>query len=180
MAYPPVIVLGYSEAAMLLKKPESADVQAIIAIHGQFEFPVESDAVSRILVLRFDDSEAQSATDPIEAARIRLRQREAAKSGRAPMPPTADDARSIIEFAESIRQMDGTLLCQCRAGISRSPAAALLCLATWTGPGRESECVGHLLSIRPSAVPHLDLVAFGDEELDRHGRLVEELRQRRP
>ncbi len=176
MSHPRVVALGYSEAGMLLRKPGTLDIQAIIAIHGQREYPVETDCVAHRLVLRFDDVEAPDPKDPLHAARIRLRQREAAEVGLAPTPPTADHARSIIEFARSIRDLDGVLLCQCLGGVSRSPAAALLCLATWTGPGHEQVCVEHLLTVRPCAVPHRDLVAFGDEMLGRGGRLVEAVR----
>ncbi len=64
------------------------------------------------------------------------------------------------------------LLCHCQAGISRSPAAALLCLAAWTGPGRERDCVEQVMQIRPAAVPHMGLVNFGDALLGRQGELV--------
>lgn len=57
---------------------------------------------------------------------------------------------------------------------------ALLCLATWTGPGCEKYCVEHLLYIRPAAVPHLDLVTFGDELLQRRGKLVQAIQDARP
>jgi predicted protein tyrosine phosphatase len=53
-----------------------------------------------------------------------------------------------------------------------SEAAALLCLVTWTGPGHEEYCVRHLLSLRPCAIPHPDLVSFGDELLQRRGVLI--------
>lgn len=172
MTHPPVLVLGYAEAGMLLRKPSTVDVRAIIAIHGQREYPVEVDGVSHSLVIQFDDTEVPSATDPIEAYAVRSRQRKAADVGLTLTPPTLDHARSIIAFARCISEMAGVLLCQCQGGISRSPAAALLCLATWTGPGRERYCVERLLSIRPSAVPHRDLVAFGDEVLQREGRLT--------
>lgn len=88
MKHPKVLILGYSEAAMLLRKPGTVDVRAIIAIHGQREFPVETDSVTHSLVLRFDDSEAPSQSDPIHAARIRGRRREAAEFGLRLSPPT--------------------------------------------------------------------------------------------
>jgi len=170
--HPPVIVLGYSEAAMLLRTPHDIDVRAIIAIHGQREYPVETGGVPHALVLEFDDAEAPHPGDPEHAARLRIRQRQAAEFGLRLSPPTIEHARQIIEFAESIRAMDGVLLCQCLAGVSRSAAAALLCLSQWTGPGREDDCVKLLLAVRPCASPHPDLVRFGDECLARQGRLV--------
>lgn len=175
--HPRVLILGYAEAAMLLRRHESAgDVRAILAIHGRREFPVETDGVPHSLVLRFDDTEAPSATDPLHAARVRIRQRDAADNGLILVPPTLDHARAIIQFAQALRDLDGILLCHCMAGVSRSTAAALLCLATWTGPGRERYCIEHVLAVRPCAVPHADLVAFGDQLLQRDGNLMEAVR----
>jgi predicted protein tyrosine phosphatase len=114
--------------------------------------------------------------------RSQARSRAAEQTGLHVTPPRIDDARRIIDFARSIRVLDGTVLCQCGAGISRSTAAALIALATWTGPGTERECVEELLRIRPAASPHPDLVGFGDELLERNGRLLlalhEALRER--
>ena len=180
MIHPSILVLGYSEASMLLRKPGTVNVRAIIAIHGQREFPVETRDVPHSLILQFDDTEAPSRTDPIHAARIRLRQREAAEMGLRLTPPAVEHASSIIDFARSIRRLDGILLCECLGGVSRSAAAALLSLATWTGPGQEQYCVERVLSVRPCAVPHADLVKFGDELLCRDGRLLEALRRARP
>ncbi len=180
MTHPPLLILGYSEAGMLLRKPGAVDVRAIISIHGQREYAVETGGVPHRLVLRFDDTEAPSTTDPIHAARVRLRQREAAKVGLTLTPPTIDHARSIIDFARSVAELDGTLLCQCQGGVSRSSAAALLCLAAWTGPGQEHYCVERLLAARDCAVPHRDLVAFGDDLLHREGELTRAMDRVRP
>lgn len=95
-------------------------------------------------------------------------------------PPTEAHARAIIEFARKIQPVDGILLRQCLAGISRSSAAALLCLTEWTGPGHECDCVEHVLAIRPAAQPHRDLVRFGDRILNRNGRLLAALDSLRP
>jgi len=175
-----VLVLGYSEASMLLKRPDSAKVRAIIAIHGLREYPVAVHDVTHSLILQFDDTEAPSSSDPIHAARIRFRQRRAADDGLVVVPPSVEHARRIIDFALAIREIDGMLLCQCQGGVSRSPAAALLCLATWTSPGRERDCVAQLFDTRPSAVPHRDLVRFGDELLHRNGDLLQALDHVRP
>ena len=173
MKHPKVLIPGCSAAAMLLRKSAAVDLRAIIAIHGQREFPVETDSVANSLVLRFDDSEAPSQTDPIHAARIRVHRREAAEFGLRLSPPTVNHARSIIDFARWIHEIDGVLLCPCQAGVSRSSAALLLCLATWTEPGQEPYCVRRMLSVRPCASPHRDLVIFGDELLGRGGKLVD-------
>src|SRR5262249_489441 len=82
-------ILDYLGAASLLSTPaRAASVGALIAIHGQREYPVEAPGVAHRLVLRFDDTEVPSRTDFIQAARIRMRQREAAAIGLVLAPPT--------------------------------------------------------------------------------------------
>jgi predicted protein tyrosine phosphatase len=174
--HPGLVVMGYSEAAMYLKE-SSRGVRAVIAIHGQREYPIEVENAEYRLVLQFDDTEVPSETDPVHAARIRLRQRRAAEDGLLWKPPTRENVKAIIDFAMPLVDMDACVLCQCHAGISRSPAAALLCLAAWTGSGNEDYCVDELLRARPAAVPHPDLVAFGDDLLCRDGALVDALRR---
>ena len=180
MKHPSVLILGYSEAGMHLRTPDAANIDAIITVYGQREYPVEAPHVNKILALRFDDAEAPSTTDPIQVARVRLRQRQAAELGLTFRPPSIKDAESVVGFARSVRDVSGVLLCQCQGGISRSPAVALLCLATWTGPGHERACAEQVLRVRPSALPHLDLVRFGDQLLGRSGALTEALECLRP
>jgi len=170
--YPPAIVLGYSEASMYLSRRDADPIGAIIAIHGQRELPVETGHVSRCLVLQFDDIEPPYRDDSLAAARFSVRQREAAAIGLSMNPPTESHVKAIIEFARDIRLMEGALLCQCQAGISRSPAAALVCIAEWLGPGNERTCVESLRTLRPAAMPHRGLVIMGDRLLGRNGQLL--------
>ncbi len=170
--HPDVLVVGYAEASMVLKTPRAKQVKAIIAIHGHREHPVETAGVPHCLILEFDDTESSQEGDLLDTARTLHRQRQAAESGLSLTPPTLEHARSIIDFAHSIRNMGGLLLCHCLGGVSRSPAAALLCLATWMGSGNERGCVERLLEIRACALPHRDLVRYGDTLLHRDGRLI--------
>jgi predicted protein tyrosine phosphatase len=168
-------MFGYSEAAMLLRQPAGAQVRAIISIHGSHEYAVEAPGVSQRLTLRFDDVDVPEPGDSIGMYRSWSQRKWAAEVGRPVTPPSQGDAEAIIDFARSVRDMEGTLLCHCHAGISRSPAAALLCLATWMGPGREMDCVAQIMQVRPAAVPHLGLIGFGDALLGRQGELVKAL-----
>jgi predicted protein tyrosine phosphatase len=56
--------------------------------------------------------------------------------------------------------------------MSRAPAAALICLSVWRGPGTEAHCVAEILKLRRGAVPHIELVRFADDVLGRQGKLV--------
>ena len=171
MSPPSVIALGHSEAAMLLRRPD-ADVRALISICGRHEPPLDAPHIPRRLDLHFDDVAAPDLTSVRGLHRAWIAEKWAAETGRPQASPTVDDARAIIHFARRVKEDGGLLLCQCQAGVSRSPAAALLCMAAWTGLGREQECVEQLLGIRPCAAPHPGLIAFGDQLLGREGRLI--------
>jgi predicted protein tyrosine phosphatase len=146
-------------------------IGALVSIHGDREYPLEL-AVPYRLDLQFDDVPAPEPSDPLSVYRDILRKRSDEEVGLKRQPPTVDDAQAIIDFASSIKDISGIVLCHCGGGVSRAPAAALLCLAAWTGPGDEQHCMEYLLTIRACASPHMDLVRFGDQLLGRSGRLV--------
>lgn len=162
---------------MLLRRPDRGNVAAIISICGAREFAVEAE-VARRLDLQFDDVEVASLNDLESMLRVRARMKWAEQNGQSLKPPTVDDAQAIIEFARDARDIEGVVLCQCGAGMSRSPAAALTCLAAWTEKGQEPYCVAELFRVRPAAVPHAGLVAFADVLLNRNGALLAALRER--
>src|SRR3982750_433823 len=139
MGHPALVVLGYSEAAMFLRGPAGGDVTAIISIHGRREFGVEAEVVRR-LNLSFDDVEVPAPGDVMGMQRAVSRRRAAEQNGLSEVAPTASDAESIIRFAESVRDEGGIVLCHCGGGMSRAPAAALICVAGWRGAGREVGC----------------------------------------
>ncbi len=173
MTHPRVLILGRSAAEMLLRSPESRQVEAIISIHGRHEPPLTLSPPAHVLVLQFDDAEPLDLSKPLDALQSLIRQRQAAEDGRLIAVPTIEDAQAIIDFSRRIADIRGALLCQCQGGISRSSAAALLAIATWTGQGQEQYCMQQVLQIRPSAAPLLGLVTLGDNILNRGGKLVQ-------
>jgi predicted protein tyrosine phosphatase len=179
MQHPSIIVRGYAEAAMCLRSAGGAEIGAIITIAGQHEFPLEAPSIARQLHLRFDDVDAPIPNDSESAYRSWVQEKWAREVGRSFTPPTIEDARVVIEFARDIQSIPGAVLCSCQGGISRSAAAALLCLATWRGAGEEEQCVQELLKVRPSAAPHLGLIQFGDALLGCAGYLVSAVRSAR-
>jgi predicted protein tyrosine phosphatase len=174
MPKPQLAIFGYSEAAMFLRGTPRPDVAAIISIHGAREFGVESD-VARRLDLTFDDVEVPAAGDVEVTQRVMSRRRWAEQNGLTEVPPAWSDAAAIIDFANEIRSLDGIALCHCGGGMSRAPAAALICLSFWRGMGSEDECIAEVHKLRRGAVPHAGLVRFADELLKRDGRLIHAL-----
>jgi predicted protein tyrosine phosphatase len=176
MLFPPIVILGYSEAAMYLQSPV-ADVAAVLSIHGQREFGVEA-VVDHRLDLHFDDADSPEAGDMMGALRAHSRANWCKQNGLLETPPAISDVTSILEFARSLRRVGGTLLCHCGAGMSRAPAAGLICLAEWSGPGGEEESVAEIRRLRRGAVPHVGMVRFADQLLCREGRLLRALLQK--
>jgi predicted protein tyrosine phosphatase len=174
MQHPSLAILGYSEAAMFLRKPGHG-VTAILSIHGGREYGVEADVPTR-LDLVFDDVEVPIPGDVLSMQRAMSRRRFATENGLVEVVPTIEDAHAIIAFAESLRGTSGFLLCHCGAGMSRAPAAALICLTVWRGRGSEAECAGIVRELRQGVVPHAGLVRFADQSLGREGRLVATIR----
>ena len=144
----------------------------VISIHGRREFGVEAGVPHR-LDLSFDDVEVPDPGDVLALHRAASRRRWAERNGLAETPPTAADAAAVVAFARGLRDaVGGAVLCHCGGGMSRAPAAALICLAAWNPPGTEAECVREVLRLRRGAVPHPGLVRFADELLGRGGRLA--------
>jgi predicted protein tyrosine phosphatase len=159
---------------MFLRGTLGAEVAAIIAIHGKREFGVEAE-VPRRLDLTFDDVEAPRPGDEMGMLRAASRRRWGELNGLIEVAPVRADAEAIVRFAEEERGVEGLVLCHCGGGMSRAPAAALVCLAVWLGAGREAECVAEVLRLRRGAVPHEGLVRMADDVLGRGNRLVEAL-----
>jgi predicted protein tyrosine phosphatase len=176
MSHPLLKILGYSEAAMYLRGMPTPRVAAIISIHGRREFGVEADVANR-LDLSFDDVEVAARDDVMAMQRAMTRQRWAERNNLIEVAPTAADAADLIRFAEAIRGVDGMMLCHCGGGMSRAPAAALICLAVWRGSGTEAACVADVRDLRRGALPHIGLVRFADELLGRDNKLVDALRE---
>lgn len=72
------------------------------------------------------------------------------------------------------------LLVHCRAGISRSTAAAYVIAASLLGPGHELEALRLVCRLRPEAFPNLLVVQHADRLLGRQGQLVRALAVVRP
>jgi predicted protein tyrosine phosphatase len=173
MSHPPLVILGYSEASMFLRRSPRPEVAGIISIHGRREFGVEADAPHRI-DLTFDDVEVPAPGDDVALYRAMARMRWAEQNGLLETSPAPSDVAAIIEFARAVQEItDAVILCHCGGGMSRAPAAALICLAVWRGPGTERECVGEVIRLRRGAVPHVGLVRFADRLLGRGGALLD-------
>jgi predicted protein tyrosine phosphatase len=176
MPHPQLVIFGYSEAAMFLRGSSKPHISGIISIHGSREFGVEAEVPQR-LDLMFDDVEVAVVGDVEAMQRVMSRRRWAEQNGLTEVAPVRGDAEAIVAFAEAMRNQEGVVLCHCGGGMSRAPAAALICLAVWRGVGFEDACVAEVMKLRRGAVPHSGLVSVADDVLQRGGKLVGALRR---
>lgn len=87
-------------------------------------------------------------------------------------PPTKEDVRQIVEFAQKMNPLEMVLV-HCNAGISRSSAAALTLLASKLDPSPENakRALEVLLQIKEAIHPNWLMVDFADELLGYGGAL---------
>jgi predicted protein tyrosine phosphatase len=85
--------------------------------------------------------------------------------------PTSDDILEIIGFGSRWSNLDTPVLIHCTAGVSRSPAAALI-LAIISEPGDEAR-IARLLRLRaPYCEPNKLMIELADARLGLEGRLI--------
>ncbi|HKA13870.1 MAG TPA: protein tyrosine phosphatase [Myxococcota bacterium] len=84
--------------------------------------------------------------------------------------PAREHVEELLRFLRA-SPLDVSLVIHCHAGVSRSPAAALLALAC-DAPGREREAAELLREAAPFACPNRLLVELADSALGRGGALV--------
>ncbi|MDJ0789829.1 MAG: protein tyrosine phosphatase [Myxococcota bacterium] len=92
--------------------------------------------------------------------------------------PEGSHMRALLDFFGSA-DPDESILIHCWAGISRSPAAALIALAL-ESPGHEREAARSLRAAAPHAMPNYRLLALADEALGRGNALREAAREMGP
>ena len=88
---------------------------------------------------------------------------------------TADNITDLIEFARSWAGQ-GNLLVHCKAGTSRSPAAAMIALASIDAPDLDSS-LSNLLALRNYYRPNTTMLRIADGILKRKDTLVQSARK---
>lgn len=90
--------------------------------------------------------------------------------GLRPVPPSAAHVRAILAFADGLAAGQRILI-HCRAGVSRSTAAAAI-IGCRRMPGREAEVFDHVRRIRPQALPNRLMIEIADRLLQADGRMI--------
>ena len=178
--HPPLIVASRAEAEAMLADEAGAAVAGIISIGGSHEPPCRGlPGHATVLRLIFDDVPVPEPAPPTRAGGLlnpmSWLDRLSPPLARETIAPGPAHVGQVVAFAQAMQDARDPILCHCHAGISRSSAAALMCLAVWLGAGQEREAVSRLFDVRPMARPHGDLVRMADTHLDREGRLFAEV-----
>lgn len=85
---------------------------------------------------------------------------------------TEADIQCLIDLANRLKGSNGNVLIHCEAGVSRSPAAALILYTCLLGRGSERKSMDLVLRQRPFAMPNRRMVQLADRLLGREGRLM--------
>jgi predicted protein tyrosine phosphatase len=89
------------------------------------------------------------------------------------MPQVEQVIREFLGLLKEVHDSrDTRMVLHCHGGVSRSPAACYIALASFLGPGREAEAFDKLLTITEKPWPNLAMVSFADDLLARQGRLL--------
>ena len=87
--------------------------------------------------------------------------------------PTREDVERLLAFGRQISETpDAHLLVHCRAGVSRSTAAAALILMQANPEWPASVALEAIAAIRPRAWPNLLILELGDAVLRRNGEIA--------
>jgi predicted protein tyrosine phosphatase len=85
--------------------------------------------------------------------------------------PNAEHVLQLVEFAAAWDRR-GPMVVHCRAGISRSTAAAFVMLCALNPAAPEALIARRLREASPSASPNPLIVKLGDAALGRAGRMI--------
>jgi predicted protein tyrosine phosphatase len=87
--------------------------------------------------------------------------------------PTRQDVERLLVFGREVSETpEAHLLVHCRAGVSRSTAAAALILMQAHPEWPASAALDAVIAIRPRAWPNLLILEFGDAVLGGNGEIV--------
>jgi predicted protein tyrosine phosphatase len=134
----------------LCGEPGAAPIQSLVSIGDPgTDLPVGHERARQILRLEFYDT-GWSDT---------------------PFAPSARHVQSVVDFAPLAAELGGTCIVHCEAGVSRSPATAIVLLAALLASGQEDRAVQAVLQCAPHALPNGLVIRRGDEILRCDGAL---------
>ncbi|HEY7475560.1 MAG TPA: hypothetical protein VH679_11145 [Vicinamibacterales bacterium] len=107
-----------------------------------------------------------------EGRHLRLQFHDVHVAGDREIAPAAEHVESLLEFVGDAQPGDSVLI-HCRAGISRSTAAAFIVACFFNPDVPEIDLAQALRRAAPHARPNEVLVALADAALARDGRMID-------
>jgi predicted protein tyrosine phosphatase len=133
---------------------------------------VERHQPARVISLLDPDYRFPDLGPAYEGRHLRLQFHDVHVASDSEIAPAAEHVESLLEFAGA-SQPGESLLIHCRAGISRSTAAAFI-VACFLNPNvPEIDLATALRRVAPHARPNEVLVALADAALSRDGRMTD-------
>jgi predicted protein tyrosine phosphatase len=168
--HPTLLILSTAEASMLLRSHAAPTLGAVISICGAREAWLEQESPLH-LKLAFDDaSDLDESTIRGKQRILQLQRRAKQDNAPIPVPPTSENISAVVNFARRIDGLTQPVLVHCAAGISRSPAVAMVCLAVWGEAA--AQCLREVQVIRPACQPHRGILRHADQLLMLDGSLA--------
>jgi len=158
MTLPEIHVRSYDVAQEMLMRPwDHPPIKSVLSINDPSEDPPQGfhEFKGMKLCLLFHDIEHEYQTKHFGIL------------------PSEKDVEKILVFGRAAK---GPILIHCAAGISRSPAAAVLVMSVNRRPSKAGarEIFDELLRIRPHCLPNFRMIDMGDALAGWKGYLVEE------
>lgn len=157
----PITITSLNGARNILSSDQAADYQALISIGHE---PDYHEGEPRPVGFREFGQDGRQVKYRMNVPDLRFPDLRDA--------PTRQDIQALIDF---FPQIQGAVLIHCYAGMSRSPAAALIYLAWALGKGCEAEAVVQLYDIKSTVTPNELMVVHGDRAMHRGRRLYDAL-----
>ncbi len=144
----------------------------MIWVCGLGEMPslVERLRPARLISLLPEDEQPPTPRRVHPSDHLRLFVDDVSSSAASPCAPARAHIDELLEFLRASPAGAPTLF-HCLAGVSRSPAAALVALVL-DAPGRELEAARLLRRAAPFASPNRLIIELADRALERRGALV--------
>ena len=152
---PAVAICGYRHLADLFARQEVNHVVSIMTDSELKSRPAPSFGNRKVLRLPFDDVGGYASAGLVAASR--------------------DHIAGLIGFARAWGGGSGTLACQCRAGVSRSSAAAMI-VAAVVRPTNWHAVATRVAQARSFYSPNTRMLGYADEILDLSPGLVDLVR----
>ena len=147
-------------------------MEIIVSPLAAVQLLVNKHKVSHVVSLLGPETPHRSFSGIADSNHLKLTFHDITEPAEGLTPPAADHVETLIGFLET-RQGQDPLLIHCWAGISRSTASAFTAMCLYNPGLDEYRLAQQLRALSHVATPNRRIVAFADDIMGRHGRMVD-------